>query len=142
MMTERDIGMRGSLFERIGDAAKPRFYKGSDVSLVHSIRCNLNNILNTRFGSCSGSPELGIADLNDEAMASANFMQEIARGIAECIRRYEPRIPRVVVTATAPDEHAPQELRFHITAQISFNDARSVLEFDILLDNRQRYRVV
>ncbi|VEA03382.1 Uncharacterised protein [Salmonella enterica subsp. enterica serovar Sanjuan] len=32
-------------------------------------------------------------------------------------------------------------LRFHIVAQVSFHDARDVLEFDILLDNRQRYRV-
>lgn len=141
MMMKRDIEMGGSLFDRIGEAAKPRFYRESGISLLHSISGNLNNILNTRFGSCSGSPELGIADLNDDELASGNFRDDVATVLHDCIRRYEPRITDVLVTAAAPDEYGPQELRFHIVAQVSFNDARKVLEFDILLDNRQRYRV-
>ena len=140
-MMKRDIEKEGSLFDRIGEAAMPRFYRQSGVSLLHSISENLHNILNTRSGSCAGSPELGIADLNDDTLASGNFREEIARGIHDCIRRYEPRITRVVVTAAASDDYAPLALRFHIVTQVSFHDARDVLEFDILLDNRQRYRV-
>ncbi len=129
------------LFDRIGEAATSRFYRQSGVTLLHSISENLHNILNTRSGSCAGSPELGIADLNDDALASGNFREEIARSIHDCIRRYEPRITGVTVTAVSPDACAPLALRFHIVAQVSFHDARDVLEFDILLDNRQRYRV-
>ncbi|EBU3150140.1 type VI secretion system baseplate subunit TssE [Salmonella enterica] len=140
-MTKRDIEKGGSLFDRIGEAATPRFYRQPGLSLLHSISDSLHNILNTRSGSCAGSPELGIADLNDDALASGNFREEIARGIHDCIRRYEPRITGVTVTAVSPDSYAPLTLRFHIVAQVSFHDARDVLEFDILLDNRQRYRV-
>lgn len=61
--------------------------------------------------------------------------------IRDCILRYEPRLVDVTVGADMPDTAAPQELRFHIVAQVSFHDARKLLEFEILLDNRQRYRV-
>ncbi|HFK4065089.1 TPA: type VI secretion system baseplate subunit TssE [Kluyvera ascorbata] len=140
-MMKRDIEKGGSLFDRIGEAATSRFYRRPDVSLLHSISENLHNILNTRTGSCAGSPALGITDLNDDILASGNFREEIARGIHDCIRRYEPRITRVTVTAASPDDYVPLTLRFHIAGQVSFHDARDVLEFDILLDNRQRYRV-
>lgn len=41
----------------------------------------------------------------------------------------------------APDEYAPVELRFHIVATIDVSKTRGVFEFDILLDNHQRYCV-
>lgn len=140
-MTGRDIRMQGSLFERVGDAARLSRRSPSPEWLLQSIRHNLENVLNTRSGSCYGSPELGIPDLNDDALVSSDFRQEIGRGIHDCILRYEPRLADVTVDADMPDDNAPQELRFHIVAQVNFNDARDVLEFEILLDNRQRYRV-
>lgn len=140
-MTERGIGMQGSLFERVGNAARSSRHSPSAGQLLRSIKRNLENVLNTRSGSCYGSPELGIPDLNDNSLISSDFRQEIGRGIRDCILRYEPRLADVTVDADSPDASAPQELRFHIVAQVSFNDARDVLEFEILLDNRQRYRV-
>lgn len=138
-MMERRIG--GSLFERIGDAAAMSPQRKPKTALLSSIRHNLHNILNTRSGSCYGSPELGIDDLNDDALASSDFRKEIGRGIRDCILRYEPRIAEVTVTAASAHGYAPMELRFHIVAQVNFTDAADVLEFDILLDNHQRYRV-
>ena len=140
-MAERDIRMQGSLFERVGNAARSSRHSPSTGRLLQSIRHNLVNILNTRSGSCYGSPGLGIPDLNDDALISSDFRQEIGRGICDCILRYEPRLADVTVDADIPDDNALQELRFHIVAQVNFNDARDVLAFDILLDNRQRYRV-
>lgn len=140
-MTERDIGMQGSLFERVGNAAGSSRRLSSPGQLLQSIRRNLESVLNTRSGSCYGSPELGIPDLNDDALVSSDFRQEIGRGIRDCILRYEPRLFDVTVDADSPDVSAPQELRFHIVAQVSFNYASDLLEFEILLDNRQRYRV-
>lgn len=140
-MTGRDIGMQGSLFERVGSAARSSHHSSSAGRLLQSVRHNLENILNTRSGSCHGSPELGIPDLNDDALISSDFRQEIGQGIRDCILRYEPRLADVTVDADMPDENAPQELRFHIVAHVNFDDATDVLEFDILLDNHQRYQV-
>lgn len=138
-MTERGIG--GSLFERIGDSVALSPRQNTKTALLHSIRNNLQNIFNTRSGSCYGSPELGIADLNDEALVSSDFRQAVGQGIRDCILRYEPRIAETVVIAATADGYSPLELRFHIVAQVNFADATDVLEFDILLDNHQRYQV-
>ena len=131
-MQRRDSGPTGSLFERIREAANPPSYQNPKEALIRSIRRNLRQVLNTRSGSCYGSPELGITDLNDESLASSDFRREIRKSI---------RITDVVVTAAAPDEYAPVELRFHIVATIDVSKIRGVFEFDILLDNHQRYCV-
>ena len=140
-MQRLDSGPTGSLFERIREAANPPSYQNPKEALIRSIRRNLRQVLNTRSGSCYGSPELGITDLNDESLASSDFRREIRKSISQCILHYEPRITDVVVTAAAPDEYAPVELRFHIVATIDVSKTKGVFEFDILLDNHQRYCV-
>ncbi|MGG5839032.1 type VI secretion system baseplate subunit TssE, partial [Huaxiibacter chinensis] len=60
-----DSGQSGSLFERIREAANPPSYQNPKEALVRSVRRNLQQILNTRSGSCYGSPELGIGDLDN-----------------------------------------------------------------------------
>ncbi|HGT4486824.1 TPA: type VI secretion system baseplate subunit TssE [Escherichia coli] len=140
-MLRRDSGPTGSLFERIREAANPPSYQNPKEALIRSIRRNLRQVLNTRSGSCYGSPELGITDLNDESLASCDFRREIRKSISQCILHYEPRITDVVVTAAAPDEYAPVELCFHIVATVDVSETRGVFEFDILLDNHQRYCV-
>lgn len=139
MLTERVLG--GSLFDRICEAAKPPSLQRSKAVLLHSVRNNLRNILNTRSGSCYGSPELGIADFNNESSDSLNIRDWMALAIKDCILHYEPRISDVVVTTAAEDNHAPLDLRFHIVAYLNFSDRQDVLEFDILLDNQQHWRV-
>ncbi|KFB99223.1 hypothetical protein GTGU_04225 [Trabulsiella guamensis ATCC 49490] len=39
------------------------------------------------------------------------------------------------------DGYCSLELRFHILAQVDFEDAVDVLEFDILLDSHQHFQV-
>lgn len=70
-MLRRDSGPTGSLFERIREAANPPSYQNPKEALIRSIRRNLRQVLNTRSGSCYGSPELGITDLNDESWPPA-----------------------------------------------------------------------
>lgn len=139
MKMEREAG--GSLFDRIGEAARPPGRRRSKEALLRSVQGNLQNVLNTRSGSCYGSPELGIADLNDESLASGALRNEISKAISNCILRYEPRISEVTAAAIREDRHAPLELRFHIVAFVDFSDNGDVLEFDILLDNHQHWRV-
>ncbi|WP_449556576.1 type VI secretion system baseplate subunit TssE [Huaxiibacter chinensis] len=136
-----DSGQSGSLFERIREAANPPSYQNPKEALVRSVRRNLQQILNTRSGSCYGSPELGIGDLDNISSVSMNLRDTTAQKIRRCILRYEPRISEVVIVATQLDDNAPLELRFHITAIIDFSEARDVCEFDILLSNHQHYRV-
>ncbi|HEC4503958.1 type VI secretion system baseplate subunit TssE [Escherichia coli] len=139
MVTEPESG--GSLFERIGEAVNPSSRQRPKVALLHSVRNNLRNILNTRSGSCHGSPELGIVDFNDGSPDSMNIRDWMVLAIKNSILRYEPRISDVVVSAAEEEMHAPLELGFHIVAYIDFSDRQDVLEFDILLDNHQHWCV-
>lgn len=140
MIMERESG--GSLFERISEAAKSSSDKNPKVKLLQSIMINLQNILNTRSGSCHGSPELGLPDLNnDEIQGSMSIRDMTARSVRECILRYEPRISDTTVSVREQDENSPLELRFHILAHVNFNNRRDILEFEVLLDNHQHWRV-
>nr|WP_042289711.1 type VI secretion system baseplate subunit TssE [Citrobacter sedlakii] len=139
MITEREFG--SSLFERIGEAAIPPSRQPPKAALLHSVRDNLRNILNTRSGSCYGSPDLGIADFNDKSPDSHNIREWLVQAIQNCILCYEPRISSVAVTAAKEMIHSPLELRFHIVAYLDISDRQDVLEFDILLDSHQHWCV-
>nr|WP_237730076.1 type VI secretion system baseplate subunit TssE [Lelliottia aquatilis] len=139
MITERESG--SSLFERIREAAITPSQQRSKAALLRSVRETLRNVLNTRSGSCYGSPELGIDDFNDQSPDSMNIRDWMVQAIRECILGYEPRISDVSVAAVAEDASMPLELRFHIVATIDFSNSRDVLEFDILLDNHRQWRV-
>ncbi|EFE05984.1 type VI secretion system baseplate subunit TssE [Citrobacter youngae] len=139
MLSGRESG--GSLFERIREAAKPSVDRNPTLTLVQSVKSSLQNILNTRSGSCYGSPELGLLDLNDDSLASMNIRDATARIVRTCILRYEPRISDATVIARAQDENSPLELCFHIRAHVNFSNRQDILEFDMLLDNHQHWRV-
>lgn len=102
-----------------------------------SVRQNLRNILNTRSGSCRGTPELGI----EEPEGADNYRSTMSRAILACIERYEPRISHAEVPAAVPHSATPHEMIFHITAWVTFNDIDDVLEFDMAPDGSQHYRV-
>lgn len=139
MITERESG--SSLFERIREAAIPPSRQRPKAALLRSVWETLRNVLNTRSGSCYGSPELGIDDFNDQSPDSMNIRDWMVQAIRECILGYEPRISEVSVVAVAEDASMPLELRFHIVATIDFSNSQDVLEFDILLDNHRHWRV-
>lgn len=138
MITEREF--RSSLFERIGESVSPSPLRHPKAALLHSVRNNLRNVLNTRSGSCYGSPELGIADFNDECPDGLNLRDWMIQAIRNSILRYEPRISEVVVAAEK-NSHEPLELCFHIVAYLEFSGRQDVLEFDIMLDNHQHWCV-
>lgn len=139
MIMERESG--GSLFERIREAAYPPLRQRPKASLLNSVRDTLRNVLNTRSGSCYGSPDLGIDDFNSQSPDSLNIRDWMVKAIRESILGYEPRISDVVVAAIAEDACLPLELRFHIVATIDFSSSQDVLEFDILLGNHRHWKV-
>lgn len=128
----------GSLFERLENPPARNWREGSNIeafrqSILHSLR----NILNTRSGSCRGTPGLGI----EEPEGSDNYRSAMSQAIVQCIERYEPRISHAEVRAILPQAASPQEIIFRITAWVTFNDIDDVLEFDMAPDGSQHYRV-
>ncbi|OAT34376.1 hypothetical protein M975_0089 [Buttiauxella brennerae ATCC 51605] len=79
--------------------------------------------------------------MDDDALITSDFRTAIEKAIRNCMLRYEPRMSDVVVTAIAEDGYSPLELCFHIVAYMDFSNRKDVLEFDILLDNRQHWCV-
>lgn|GEM_PF-282077 len=128
----------GSLFERM-EAPSARNWRGGNNmdAFRQSIRRSLRNILNTRYGSCRGTPELGI----EEPESTDNYRNVMSQAIVKCIERYEPRITQVEVRAVLPQAASPQKMTFHITAWVTFNEIHEVLEFDMAPDGNQHYWV-
>lgn len=128
----------GSLFERLETPPARNWREGSNIEAFRqSIRHSLRNILNTRSGSCRGTPGLGI----EEPEGSDNYRSAMSQAIVQCIERYEPRISHAEVRAILPQAASPQEIIFRITAWVTFNDIDDVLEFDMAPDGSQHYRV-
>lgn len=128
----------GSLFERLENPPARNWRGGNNIEAFRqSIRLSLRNILNTRSGSCRGTPELGI----EEPEGSDNYRSAMSRAIVQCIERYEPRISHAEVQAALSQAASPQEIIFHITAWVTFNGIDDVLEFDMAPHGNQHYRV-
>ena len=128
----------GSLFERLENPPARNWREGSNIEAFRqSIRHSLRNILNTRSGSCRGTPGLGI----EEPEGSDNYRSAMSQAIVQCIERYEPRISHAEVRAILPQAASPQEIIFRITAWGTFNDIDDVLEFDMAPDCIHHYRV-
>lgn len=130
----------GSLFERIRRAGDGVMHSTNAKAFRQSICRNLQNILNTRCGSCQGTPELGIIDFNDAASSTTDFTTAISGAIRDCILRYEPRVTQVSVS-TASHQNTPLDLHFHLTVWVNLDGIRDVLEFDLSLDNHQYFRM-
>ncbi|WP_058910624.1 type VI secretion system baseplate subunit TssE [Entomohabitans teleogrylli] len=130
-----------SLFERIQEreAGASRYSRAAD--LLASIKCNLNQVLNSHPGGSQSAPQLGVIDLNDATASAADFRKSIEDAIRNCIICYEPRISRVAVSAGVSDYQDPLTLSFHILAHVDFDDMDNVVEFNIHLDNHQRYHL-
>lgn len=136
-----DRGSAASLFDRIrGEGSPPS--PGTDVEvLVESVKRQLDQVLNTRPGSCRSAPELGVVDLNDATQAGADIRGRIREAIRQCIRRYEPRIVHVEVRS--PDEQAnPLEMSFQVTAHVRLEHIEQVASFNIHMDSHRHYRMV
>lgn len=132
--------LSGTLFERIRRTGKSTYHNGNAKTFRQSICRNLQNILNTRYGSCQGTPELGIIDFNDASAFTADFWTVVTQAIKDCILRYEPRITQVDVTTTS-NRNTQLDLYFHLTVWVNLDGIRDMLEFDLSLDNHQYFRM-
>lgn len=140
-MWERGRNVTGSLSERLSQTQAPRSRSSGMQVLQNSIRHNLNNVLNTRPGSCQSAPEMGIPDPGSEEQASGGFRETQVEKIRHCILCYEPRISHVEVNAVNQDENSPLDLHFQITAFVDIEGRKNVLQFNVRLDGCQHYRM-
>lgn len=131
----------GTLFERIRNTDRGVVRKASATTLRQSICQNLQNILNTRYGNCQGTPGLGIVDFNDAASPTTDFYLAITSTIRDCILHYEPRISAVEVSAVTAESNSPLDLRFHVVATVNTGGIRDTLEFNMSLDTHQHFKM-
>ncbi|CNK27127.1 type VI secretion system baseplate subunit TssE [Yersinia aldovae] len=131
-------GSSASLFNRIQGKDFSPSPRSRVQDLLHSIKQNLNEVLNSRPGACQSAVELGVIDLNDATAASSDFRKSIEQAIKHCIENYEPRISAVTVQSLI-NSGDPLLLSFHISARVNFDDMADVVEFNIQLDTNRRY---
>lgn len=127
-----------SLFERIQKKDESPSSSMGLRDFIHSIKNNLNHILNTHPGTSQSAAELGIMDLNDATSSSVDIYNNIAKIIQACILDFEPRIVEVNVRPL-PNEDQPLTLFFYVEAIVSFQENQRLISFNLHLDNDHRY---
>ncbi|TBW54824.1 type VI secretion system baseplate subunit TssE [Marinobacter halodurans] len=133
---------RGSLFERLDQAAQPAgTAMGESTGVVDSIKRHLVRLLNAHPGNSASAPALGLVDFNDATLGTQDLNIRIRSAIRHCIEHYEPRVKRVEVT-TLPDDSDPLQLRFQVTVHLRVEDVEERATIDLLLDDKRYYRVV
>jgi type VI secretion system protein ImpF len=112
--------------------------------LKHSVRRDLENLLNTRW-RCVGWPadmaeldlslvNYGIPDFTGAALATVGNREELVRTIQEAIRRFEPRLRRVKVELLDKDDPEQRTMRFRIDAILMADPDPEQVVFDSLLE--------
>lgn len=143
-MHSRSVWEKGStrsLFERIRGAEAEPAPQDEAALLIESVKRQLDQILNTRPGSCLSAPTLGVADFNDAIPGNRDLQGRIRSAIRQCICQFEPRI--VHVDVRSPDESChPLDMVFHVTAHLRFEHIEQVTAFNLQMDNQRRYRMV
>lgn len=143
-MSSRTVWEKGcsaSLFERIQGASHQPVPLDDATQLIESVKRQLDQILNTRPGSCRSAPVLGVADFNDAVPGSRDVHSRIRHAIRHCIDQFEPRIVRVEVSSPNEQTH-PLDMVFQVTAHLRFEQLEQVTAFNLQMDNHRRYRMV
>jgi len=105
----------------------------SQQQAIDAVRADLENLLNTRktnIGLTDGLPAAsdsiiayGIPDASSLTVNSAEQRHNVAREIAESIRRFEPRLSRVSVTIVEPATRKDRVLRLSIRGRLNIDPA-------------------
>ncbi len=135
-----------SFLERLNRGQPNRRVHRLDVdfeSVVHSIKENLNKILNARKGHSMSAPDLGLIDLNDATNTESDVSAKICLEIRKCILEYEPRVKEVEVSIV-PDYDNPTIWRISAMVTVflsAVGDKTKEAYIDILYANNKRYYV-
>ncbi len=139
---DRPIAHRGSLFERLEQAAAPAGQGMAEVGhVVESIKRHLVRLLNAHPGNSATVPDLGLLDFNDATLGTHDLSIQVRSAIRACIEKFEPRVHRVDVLAL-PQGPDPLQLRFQVTVYLQVGSDDEKTTIDLLLDDKRYYRVV
>ncbi len=140
--SDRAPASRGSLFERLEQAAAPAGQAMDDLGhVVESIKRHLVRLLNAHPGNSACAPDLGLLDFNDATLGTHDLSIQIRSAIRRCIEKFEPRVKRVDVVALPPGPD-PLQLRFQVTVHLRVGAEDDKTTIDLLLDDKRYYRVV
>ena len=108
-----------TLLQRLSDpqTAAPRAREEDTGRLRRSVLQNLNDLLNTQRGAVQSDPDYGLPTMSEAVHNFPTALSTLERAIKNAIRKYEPRLTRVRVTAIQ-DEDDPLLLRFDIQARL------------------------
>ena len=139
MQTMKETGnihSKHSFFKRLQNVSdNPSIYlKNKDEikqELIHSIKNNLEFVLNARMGCTACAPDLGLEDFNDSNFSTQDLFTLIIQDIRRNIERYEPRV-RVGNIAYLPNNENPLDLQFRVSCEV-------VSELNIFNENINLY---
>jgi type VI secretion system protein len=114
---------------------------GSDQSELRlSILGNLRDVLATRRGSAPAQPDLGTPSPNELRQNFPNSVSDLQRTIADCIRRYEPRLRDIEVSYIQVEGEA-LTVHFQIHAQLLVDGRKRSISFETTVDHRGKWQL-
>ena len=86
--------------------------------------------------------EYGFPDISSMSLQNAQDEQRLLRGLERAIRKFEPRLDRVRVTAYEGFAKSKQKIEFHVEAMLMIEPVPERIAFDTILEiGKGYYRV-
>lgn len=114
--------------------------------LKHSLRRDLQNLLNTRVRSLPLPPEMpelkkslvgyGLPDITGMTFVAPEEQQYLTERIAEVIRTFEPRLKDVEVELMRTSENADRVVEFRIRAMLDVEPVREPVAFESAIERQ------
>jgi type VI secretion system protein len=131
-----------SLLERIDnpDNREARTLSVDIDKVTESIIIHLKNMFNVRQGSVMTLDDYGMPDFNDIIAEFPNAIKVVRGVIKDSIRKYEPRLSRVVVSHI-DDPNRPLELLFSVKAELQLEDGKVPFVFETVVGDSGSVKV-
>jgi type VI secretion system protein len=138
------VSVGNTLLERLARAElgerAPRTSSNDQAELRNSILCNLRDVLATRRGSAPAQLDLGTPSPNELRQNFPNSVSDLQRSMAECIRRYEPRLRDIEVSYIQVEGEA-LTVHFQIHAQLLVDGKKRSISFETTVDHRGKWQL-
>ena len=132
-----------TLLERLEDPdpAGERRVRMDENELRESIRRNLQRLLNSRHGGSPVAPDYGTPEFEAHFRSGKGADSSLARELARCIEKYEPRLRDVRVAFVVADEQRPLRLSFDISATMILDEETLPAVFHSVVETSGQIRI-